>query len=285
MPINRGRVAAVAITAAVLLAAVGYGAYRGIQYLTASAPPAPGCQAGTGTQAISLDPGQAGIAAMIAGVAARHELPRRAVTIALATAMQESDLENLDYGDRDSVGVFQQRPSQGWGTTADLENPIYATTKFYAALVQVPHYTKIPVDQAAQAVQRSADGTAYSQYDYVASMLSGYLTGQPERGVTCWYTPAAASRPDLTGAVQGLKQTFGPTGRNTVVLGVNTGRSVKIGVKRGQGWTVTSWLVTHAENYQISEVRYAGYIWKAADGNMGWQPDPKGTPQSSIVAG
>ncbi len=91
-------------------------------------PPPPGCQAGTGVQAISLDPGQAAVAATIAGVAARHKLPRRAVIIAYAAALQESKMQNLDYGDRDSVGVFQQRPSQGWGPATDLEDPVYATT-------------------------------------------------------------------------------------------------------------------------------------------------------------
>jgi hypothetical protein len=287
--INARRAAAVTLVLAVLLVIGGYAAYRALQRVTATPPPPPGCQAGTGQLAVALDPGQASIAATIAGVATRRKLPRQAVTIALATAMQESDLENLDYGDRDSVGVFQQRPSEGWGTTADLEDPVYATTKFYAALVQIPRYTKIPIDVAAQDVQRSADGSAYSQFDYTAGLLSGDLTGQPAHSVTCWYIPAAtpAASPDLKQAEQGLKQTFGPEGRKATLVRITTGRSAKIEVRRGQGWTVASWLVTHAEEYQISEVRYAGYEWKAADGSMGWQrnPDPGGTPQDGIVAG
>ena len=157
-------------------------------------PPPPGCQAGTGVAAIPLATDQAGIAATIAGVAARHRLPRRAVTIALAAALQESQLQNLDYGDRDSVGVFQQRPSQGWGTTAELEDPVYATTKFFAALVRLPGYTKMPVDQAAQDVQHSADGYAYEQWVEVATLLAGYFTGTSPAGVSCWYTPAGTSR-------------------------------------------------------------------------------------------
>ena len=294
VPINARRASAVTIILVVLAGAAVYGGYSLLHKVTASPPPAPGCTAGSGNSAVSLDPGQSGIAATIAGVAVRHKLPRRAITIALATAMQESKLENLDYGDRDSVGIFQQRPSQGWGPAADLENPVYATTKFYDALVQIPDYTKLPIDQAAQDVQRSADGSAYSQFDYVAGLLSGDLTGQPVHSVTCWYTPAktgttttAATKANLTSAVQALKETFGPAGRKAAVTRVTTGRSARIEVDRGQGWTVASWLVTHAESYQISEVRYAGFIWKAADGTMGWQrdPNPKGTPQSSIVAG
>ena len=75
------------------------------------------CDAGAaGTaQPVSLEVGQAGIAATIAGVAQQRALPAYAVTVALATALQESKLTNLRSGDLDSVGVFQQRPSQGWG--------------------------------------------------------------------------------------------------------------------------------------------------------------------------
>ena len=139
-----------------VLGVAGYAIYTSFRHVTA-APPAPGCQAGTGARAITLDTDQAAIAATIAGVAARHRLPRRAVTIAYAAALQESKLQNLDYGDRDSVGIFQQRPSQGWGPAADLEDPVYATTKFFAALTQVNGYTTMPIYKAAQAVQHSAD--------------------------------------------------------------------------------------------------------------------------------
>ena len=75
----------------------------------------PGCQAGTGANAVALDFGQAADAATVAGVAVRDRLPSRALTVAYATAFQESKLENLTYGDRDSVGIFQQRPSRGLG--------------------------------------------------------------------------------------------------------------------------------------------------------------------------
>src|ERR1700751_888141 len=157
---------------------------------------------GPGVAATPLDTDQAAIAATIAGVAVRHRLPRHAVPIAFAAALQESELQNLDYGDRDSVGVFQQRPSQGWGTTAELEDPVYATTKFFAALVRVPGYTRMPVDQAAQDVQHSADGSAYEQWAEGATLLAGYFTGTSPAGVSCWYTPA--EKPDLAGALKQL---------------------------------------------------------------------------------
>ena len=128
-----------------------------------------------------------------------------------AAALQESQLQNLDYGDRDSVGVFQQRPSQGWGTTAEIEDPVYATTRFFAALVKVPGYTKMPVDQAAQDVQHSADGYAYEQWVGIATQLTGYFTGTFPAEVSCWYTPAGQGvQADLAGALKQLTATFGP---------------------------------------------------------------------------
>jgi len=279
-----------------VLAVAGYLAFGGPWHgITAPAPPPPpGCQAGTGVSAIPLDTGQAGIAATIAGVAARHRLPRQAVTIALAAALQESQLQNLDYGDRDSVGVFQQRPSQGWGTAAELEDPVYATTKFFAALVRVHGYAKMPVNQAAQDVQHSADGYAYGQWTTVATVLAGYFTGAPQAGVSCWYTPAA--KPDLAGALKQLTLTFGPQGKDGVLVGITTGRSGQkkkdgrvavVHVQRAGAWTVAGWLVAHAQQYGISQIRYAAYVWNAGDGSMGWQRASRTAspvPRDSIVA-
>jgi hypothetical protein len=281
-----------------LLAAIGYVVFGGPKHSVSppAPPPAPGCQAGTGNTAIPLATGQAGIAATIAGIAVRHRLPQRALTIALAAALQESELENLDYGDRDSVGVFQQRPSQGWGTTAELEDPVYATTKFFAALVKVPGYTTMRIDKAAQDVQHSADGYAYQQWVGIATLLTGYFTGTSPAGVSCWYTPAG--RADLAGALKQLTQTFGPAGQDAVLAGmttrVTTDRSAKkkrttavVHVQRGGAWTVAGWLVAHAQQYGISQIRYAGYVWNAANGSMGWQRASRSAtpvPRGSIVA-
>ena len=301
MPPNRTRPRRAAIigTALVLLLAVAsYLIYHSFQQV--KPPPVavfPGCQAGTGPQAVSLDADQAGIAATIAGIAARHRLPQRALTIALAAALQESQLQNLDYGDRDSVGGFQQRPSQGWGTTAQIEDPVYATTRFFAALIKVPRYTKIPVDRAAQDVQHSADGYAYEQWTGIATLLAGSFTGTSPAAVTCWYTPAGQGvKADLAGALKQLTQTFGPAGKDEVLAGVTTDRSVKkkkvrtiavVHVRPGGGWTVAGWLVAHAQQYGISQIRYAGYVWNAANGSMGWQRASKSAspvPRGSIVA-
>ena len=154
-----------------------------------------GCEVdgGAGTRTVMLDTDQAAIAATIAGVANSHRLPAHAVTIAYATAWQESHLHDLDYGTMDSIGVFQQRPSEGWGTPKQLIDPVYAAGKFFDALVRVPDYLRIPVYMAAQDVQHSADGSAYMNYEQQASWMSGPFTGGTPHAVWCWYPQGSAS--------------------------------------------------------------------------------------------
>jgi hypothetical protein len=268
-----------------LLAVGGYAAYTAYQRYVVRLTTVPGCQAGTGANAMSLDFGQAADAAIIAGVAVREHLPRKALTIAYATAMQESKLENLNYGDLDSVGVFQQRPSQGWGTAAQLQDPAYAATAFFGALVKIPGYTELPVYQAAQEVQRSADGYAYQQYAQAGTLLATDFTAA-SHAVTCWYDPATqaadngvSTRLNLKGAIRALKDAFGRPGADKAVRAVITARSEESGtftVTAAGGWPVASWLVANASSYGITQVRYAGYQWTAGLTETSWQTDPGG---------
>jgi hypothetical protein len=125
--------------------------------------------------AFTLSHEQAANATTIAGVARARHLPDRAVVIALATAQQESRLRNLHYGDRDSLGLFQQRPSQGWGTPAQILDPTYAAGRFFDHLVQVPNWQTRPVTEAAQVVQRSAWPDAYRKWEPMATELATAL--------------------------------------------------------------------------------------------------------------
>jgi hypothetical protein len=138
------------------------------------APPARCAVAGAG---VVLSPEQAADARTIAAVAAARHLPQRAVVIALATALQETHLRNLPYGDRDSLGLFQQRPSQGWGTPAQVQDPAYAAGKFFDHLVQVPGWQTGRLTDVAQAVQRSAFPEAYQQWEPTAQAIAATLTG------------------------------------------------------------------------------------------------------------
>ena len=95
----------------------------------------------------------------------------RDIQIALITAMQESGLRNLNYGDRDSLGLFQQRPSSGWGTPEQITNPEYATMAFEKGLKQVDGWQDMPLTEAAQTVQVSAYPDAYAQWEQQAADL------------------------------------------------------------------------------------------------------------------
>ena len=122
-------------------------------------------------QGLDLPEVQIPNAATIVATGISLEVPQKGQIIALATAMQESRLRNLDGGDRDSLGLFQQRPSQGWGTAQDIHDPVYASEQFYKALLKVDGWQQMTVTQAAQAVQRSGYPDAYAQWEPLATTL------------------------------------------------------------------------------------------------------------------
>jgi peptidoglycan DL-endopeptidase CwlO len=124
-------------------------------------------------------------ASTIIGVVKNMGAPPRASLVALATAMQESTLRNLDYGDRDSLGLFQQRPSQGWGSPAQVRDPVYSTTIFLERLLAIPGWEGLPVTVAAQTVQRSAFPDAYAKWEGLAAQLVGQLAGVTSPVAAC----------------------------------------------------------------------------------------------------
>jgi len=124
-----------------------------------------------------FDVEQVGHAATIAAVGAQMGVPMRGWIVAVATAIQESELRNLSGGDRDSIGLFQQRPSQGWGTGEQLRDPAYAAGSFYQKLLTVPNWQQIPLTDAAQAVQVSAYPDAYAKHEPDATLLVDSVAG------------------------------------------------------------------------------------------------------------
>jgi hypothetical protein len=275
-----------------LIAAGAYAAYQAYGRYVTRLLTVPGCQAGTGANAIGLDFGQAADATDIAGVAARKRLPRKALTVAYATAWQESKLENLPYGDRDSVGIFQQRPSEGWGSKTNLEDPAYAAGAFFGALVKIHNYVQLPVDVAAQDVQRSADGSAYEQYAQSGAALATDVTATPH-AITCWYDPASqaasegvSAKLNLNAAVRGFDDAFGRPGKSRAVKSISlarSGRSAVISPAKGDGWTAADWLVANASSYGITQVSYGGYQWTAGLNETSWQA-ASGPARGRIVA-
>lgn len=134
----------------------------------ATAPPAGALACAPDGQPVPVagfGPDQMRNAAVIVAVGREMRVPERGQVVALATAMQEATLRNLNYGDRDSLGLFQQRPSMGWGSPAQVTNPRYAARKFYEHLVKVPGWQSMPLTVAAQTVQRSGFPAAYAKWE------------------------------------------------------------------------------------------------------------------------
>lgn len=126
-------------------------------------------------------------AAIIIKTGQDMRVPARGWVIGVATALQESRLSNLpDLGaqnDHDSIGLFQQRPSQGWGTPQQLTDPAYQSRKFFEKLLKVPGWQDLPLTVAAQRVQVSAYPDAYAKHEAFASQIVDALTGGASRAV------------------------------------------------------------------------------------------------------
>jgi hypothetical protein len=224
------------------------------------------CTAVVGGETAELAPDQAVYASLITAVAVQRGLPPRAATIALATAMQESKLRNIGHGDQagpDSRGLFQQRPSQGWGTEAQVMDPYYAANAFYDALVKIPGYESMEITEAAQRVQRSAYPTAYAQHEQMGRFFASGLTGQTPEAVRCTLRSTVAAG-DPGAVSDGLAQAYGSleTAVDGETLVVNTGGS--------QAWSVAQWAVANAKDYEVTQVEVAGRSWNRADRD-GWQ--------------
>ncbi|UVS80585.1 C40 family peptidase [Actinokineospora sp. UTMC 2448] len=116
-------------------------------------------------------PDQLHNARTIVAIGKRRAIPDEGIVIALMAAMTESSLRNLNHGDRDSLGLFQMRPSMGWGTPTQVMDPDYATNKFYDTLLDVPQWETLPLGAAAQAVERSAYPDRYARFEQIARQV------------------------------------------------------------------------------------------------------------------
>ncbi|MEV4493527.1 hypothetical protein AB0K04_25855 [Micromonospora coxensis] len=229
---------------------------------------------------VLLDADQMANAATIAAIGIQREMPERAVVVALATAYQESGLRNLSHGDRDSLGLFQQRPSQGWGTPAQIQDQRYAANRFYAALKKVRGWEKMRVTDAAQAVQRSAYPTAYQKWADESEVLTRALLGEATGAVACTVgrTPAMRGEAAAAALTRGLTLDWGLAG--TGPAAELTGLTVPAADPR-DGWRYAHWLVSHATDHGVKRVRFAGLEWTAEDGT--WTKVSGGRPADAQV--
>jgi hypothetical protein len=298
MPMKRGAIVAVGAVGVLALAVVAGISWIGGKGIGPLIPPREQCQATVNGTTVVLDLEQAQSAAIIAGIAVRRGLPARAATIALATAYQESKLRNLDHGDRDSLGLFQQRPSQGWGTAAQIRDPHYAASKFYDALVKVRNYQQLAITVAADKVQRSAFPNAYADHEGDARVLASALTGQSKGALSCTVNtaslqPESLGKNGLTPRAEAVRvdlaKTFGrlstggyaPGGVTTGHVEGSThydGRAVDIFVRpvssanTVKGWALAQYLVARAQQLKINTVIFSDHIWTAGSGSgNGWR--------------
>jgi hypothetical protein len=270
------------------------------------------CSATVEGNTARITPEQAVNAATIAAVAEQRGLPARAVTIALAAALQESELYNLDYGDRDSLGLFQQRPSQGWGTAEQVMDPAYATNRFYDALLRIDGYRELEIAAAAQQVQRSAYPDAYSEHEPSARVLASALSGNSPAALSCSLRPADAEEqvpgPEgLTTRAQAVRDELGRSFEGLEIGGYETGgvssghvdgsahydgRALDVFFRAHQdpevkrsGWVVAHWLVANADRLGVATVIYDLQIWTARRSDEGWRPyaHPSGGPANPTL--
>jgi hypothetical protein len=267
------------------------------------------CTAQVGGRLVELDLEQARWAGLITAIAVQRGMPARAASIALAAAYQESDLQNLRGGDRDSAGLFQQRPSQGWGTLEEVRDPVHATNAFYDALEKVDGYEQLEITVAAQEVQRSGFPDAYADHEADARVLASALSGNSHEGFSCRLHDTDDGKPGLkasglTAGADGVRRDliarfpgqplggFEPGGVSTGHMTGSAhydGRAIDILVRpisranKTRGWAIAQYLVSQADRLAIKTVIFDDRIWTAGrKSGDGWRdydpPERSGDP-------
>lgn len=298
----------VALVGLALVAALAVVLPRGVGPL----PNPESCRVRVAGRVVDLTTEQAENASTISAVALRRGLPARATSIALATAYQESKLRNLDHGDRDSLGIFQQRPSQGWGTAKQIRDPYYSANKFFDELAKIDGYQTMRITEAAQKVQRSGYPEAYQDHAADARALASALSGNSPATFSCVVREATGLAAQDTGAGgltpraaavrRSLLRAFGDLSLGGYAPGGVTeghmkgsahydGRAVDIFVRpvsadnRRRGWAIASYLVAHAARLDIDHVIFDKRIWSAGSrSESGWRAyDPGSTAGDRVV--
>jgi hypothetical protein len=219
----------------------------------------------------TFDPEQAGNAALISAVSLKRDMPPRAATIALTTAIQESKIRNLRYGDRDSLGLFQQRPSQGWGTEKQILDPVYSTNAFFDALEKYKGYETADITTIAQRVQKSGYPEAYRDHEGEGRVLASTLTGHSPAGLVC-RLDAATTQADPAVVAADLEKQMGVT-KAAVGDGVLTVTAADV----TSAWAVAHWAVARAEQYGATTVTIGDRTWDRSDREPTWSTGADGT--------
>lgn len=216
-------------------------------------PPRERCVAAAHNQSTEVDFAQAHYASIIAGLSVRRGLPARAATIALTAAVTESDLHNLDHGDRDSYGLFQQRPSQGWGPRKKIMDPYYATNRFYDHLIKIKHWKSADVGTTAQRVQRSGDPSAYPEHEETGTSLASALTGHSRTGIRCLIRHRKSG--DSRGLARSLRKTYrieAKRSKTRIVIRARSARSAR---------SYAAYAIANARNHGLASAQVGSRRW------------------------
>jgi len=261
------------IVLVILLVAMVGGAVVIYRMLTEQAappiiPPAVRCQASIDGQTAVLTLEQSRNASIIAGVAAQRGLVPRAVSIALTTAFQESGIRNLNYGDRDSLGLFQQRPSQGWGTPEQVMDPYYSSGKFYEEMVKVDGWQSADIGDVAQEVQRSGFPDAYDKHVTTARMLASSLSGQTPASWSCIVRDPAQANPGRL--VEVLTPAYGSTVKTQLTpASGSTAASLRLSASTVEvAWSAAAFAQSWATEVGVTSVKVGGASWTASSDSL-----------------
>jgi len=228
-------------------------------------PPASLCEAQVDSGRADLSWEQSRNASIIAGVAAQRGLVPRAVSIGITTAFQESGIRNLDYGDRDSLGIFQQRPSQGWGTEEQIMDPYYATGKFFDVMVTVDDWQNADIGDVAQEVQRSGFPDAYDKHVATARLLASALSGETPAAWSCIVHDSAAADPDQLLAQ--LSRAYGATVFARIVTPEVVSDPVTIQITAATeqvAWSAGAFAQSWATQTGVTKVKVGQFEWTAS---------------------
>lgn len=264
---------ALGITVAVLVA-LGFGGVAAYRYLYERFTPEQ-CTVTSGDLEVPLTREQARNASIIVAVSVERGLPERAAIVALATAYQESGIRNLDYGDRDSLGLFQQRPSYGWGTEEEIMDPWYASNRFYEELVKFDNWETTDVNDIAQKVQRSGHPEAYRKHVDNATAVARSLLGELPASLGCVnFDVAAEATPE---AFTEVLDALGEGVSYTV-----DGNSVRINAETdAQLWSAAHMAMANGYQAGLSKAVVSGHEWTPRDGH--WRPADTGGDQAGAV--
>lgn len=260
-----------------------------------------GGSAAAASPTVELTVAQLHHASTINAVGLSRGIEERGRIIAVATAFQESSLRNRSDGDRDSVGLFQQRPSQGWGTKQQILDPIYSAGRFYDALLQVDGWQQLPLTEAAQKVQQSAFPDAYAKWEPQATTLVRALSGAAPLELGCRAgghrpTAVAPDRPAPAGTDDATPQLTAALAAADAELGgltvrevTDEGRTATVAVTvpgldpEPAGRSLAAWAVAHGTDLSITDVAVDRQLWTDFDWRTTDEPVQAGQVRLTVA--